>query len=81
MFYLTTVSVLIFACSPLFDGLQSSALTIDEFFPFGQTNGDTAMDPADEAVVSVSFQDRFLFYGESYFFFGVSCVAIKMKYY
>ena len=52
-------------------------MTIDEFFPFGLTNGDTAMMHDDDLVVNVSFQDRFLFYGNSYTFFGVSCVLTK----
>ena len=69
--YLTAVSVFLFACSAIFNG-QSSALTIDEFFSFGLTNGDTEMTQGDDLVVSVSFQDRFLFYGNSYAFFGVS---------
>ena len=55
------------------------ALTINEFFPFGLENNDTAMPPADDMSVSVSFTERFLFYNKSYTSFGVSIAILQCR--
>ena len=47
------------------------ALTIDEFFPFGEENGDTQLQRGDDVSANVQFMSDFLFYGQSYSFFSV----------
>ena len=69
--FTTTIGVFLIVCS-VFSTRHTVALTINEFFPFGLENNDIAMPPADDDSVSVSFTDRFLFYGKSYTSFGVS---------
>ena len=51
---------------------QASALSIDDFFPFGPANGDSQLPGGDDEVSSEPFPGSFQFFGKSYSFFGVS---------
>ena len=53
-------------------GRHAAAVTIDDFFPFGANNGDSQLPYGDDVTAEVQFMPNFLFYGQSYTFFGVS---------
>ena len=53
-------------------GRYVAAVTIDDFFPFGANNGDSQLPYGDDMAAEVQFMPNFLFYGQSYSFFGVS---------
>ena len=63
---------IIFLCFVYGRSRYAAAVTIDDFFPFGVNNGDSQLPYGDDVTAEVQFMPNFLFYGQSYSFFGVS---------
>ena len=52
-------------------GRLVAAVTIADFFPFGTDYGDAQLPDGDDVIAEVPFMTNFLFYGQSFSFFGV----------
>ena len=75
--FLIRFQLLKILCFVYGSGGPVAAVTIDDFFPFGTANGNAQLPDGDDEVAEVQFMSTFLFYGQSYSFFGVSSLLVR----